>query len=181
LRQGSSVAESEPPPAALLQRPWGAMPTQALPDWSAWSREAVRLMQERNNVWMRDYDLRGCRYDWSLDKAQFVFRPGSDEVVADICAVASVSEAEGTFLWAWANEAIPPQARRSLERVREFGESNALELLTKSEWPGARSDGLEMAAVAGRVLDAAGVWIEPIGDVTFFFALSNFRRSPAQS
>jgi hypothetical protein len=138
-------------------------------------------MQERNNVWMRDYGLQGCRYDWSLDKAQFVFRPGSDEVVADICAVASVSEAEGTFLWAWANEAIPPQARRSLERVREFGESNALKLLTTPEWPGGRSEGQEMAAIAGRVLDAAGIWVAPTGDVTLFLALSNFRRVPARS
>jgi len=158
-----------------------SMPTQAEPDWSAWSREAVRLMQERNDAWMRDYSLQGCRYDWSLDEAQLVFTAGNNVVIADICVLGSVSEAKGTFLWAWANEAIPDQARPGLATVREFGESNALELLTKSEWPGARSDGLEMAAVAGRVLDVAGVWIEPIGDVTFFFALSNFRRSPVQS
>jgi hypothetical protein len=138
-------------------------------------------MQERNDAWMRDYGLQGCRYDCSLDDAQLTFRPGSDEVVVDVCVIGSVSEAERTFLWAWANAAIPNHARRGLERVREFGESNALELLTKPEWPGGRSDGLEMAAVAGRVLDAAGVWISPTGDVTLFLALSNFRRVPVRS
>ena len=156
------------------------MPTQAEPDWSAWSREAVRLMQERNGAWMEDYGLRGCRYVWTFDDAQLVFRPGRDEVVADICVLGSVSEAEGTFLWACANETIPEHARRGLERVREFGHRNELELLTKV-WPGGRSDGLEMAAVAGRVLDAAGVWVAPTGDVTLFFALSNFPRVPAVS
>src|SRR5882672_8851898 len=80
------------------------MPTQAEPNWSAWSREAVRLMQERNRAWMEDYGLQGCQYVWTFDDAQLVFRPGSDEVVADICVLGSVSEAEGTFLWAWANE-----------------------------------------------------------------------------
>jgi hypothetical protein len=138
-------------------------------------------MQERNDAWMRDHGLKGCQYDWSLDKARLVFRLDSDEVVADICVIGSVSEAEGTFLWAWANEAIPPQARRGLETVREFGDSNVLELLTKPEWPGGQPDGLEMAAVAGRVLDAAGVWVASIGDVTLFFALSNFRRISARS
>jgi hypothetical protein len=138
-------------------------------------------MQERNDAWMREYGLQGCQYDWSLDNAQLVLRLDSDEVVADICVIGSVSEAEGTFLWAWANEAIPHQARRGLETVREFGENNALELLTKPEWPGGRSDGLEMAAVAGRVLDASGVWVAPTGDVTLFFALSNFRRISARS
>jgi hypothetical protein len=138
-------------------------------------------MQERNHAWMRDYGLQRCQYDWSLDKAQLLFRCSDDEVVADICVIGSVSETEGTFLWAWANEAIPHQARRGLETVREFGDSNVLELLTKPEWPGGQSDGLEMSAVAGRILDAAGVWVAPIGDRTFFFALSNFRRIPGRS
>jgi hypothetical protein len=138
-------------------------------------------MQERNDAWMREYGLQGCQYDWSLDNAQLVLRLDSDEVVADICVIGSVSEAEGTFLWAWANEAIPHQARRGLETVREFGENNALELLTKPEWPGGRSDGLGMAAAAARLLDASGVWVAPTGDVTLFFALSNFRRISARS
>jgi hypothetical protein len=125
-------------------------------------------MQERNRAWMEDYDLQGCQYVWTFDDAQLVFRPGSDEVVADICVIGSVSEAEGTFLWAWANETIPEHARRGLERVREFGGRNELESLTKPVWPGGRSDGLEMAAVAGRVLDAAGVWVAPTGDATLY-------------
>ena len=150
-------------------------PTEPQPDWGAWSKEAVRLMQERNHAWMRDYSLQGCQYEWNLAEAQMVFRSASAEVVADICVLGSVSQSEGTFLWAWANKAIPLQARRGLEAVRAFGESNALELLTRPEWPGARSEGLEMAAVAGRVLDAAGVWTETAEDITLFFALSRFR------
>lgn len=153
------------------------MPRQAEPAWSEWSREAVRLVQERNDAWIR---LQGCQYQWSLEDAQLVFSSGSAEVVADICVVGSASKAEGTFLWAWANEAIPLNARRGLERVREFGERNSLELLTKPEWPGARCVGLEMAAAAAGVLDASGVWAEATGDITLFFALSSFRRSADQ-
>jgi hypothetical protein len=63
-----------------------------------------------------------------------------------------------------------------LARVREFGKARALELLVTPQWPGGRPEGLEMAAVAGRILDADGIWIEETGDVTLFFALSNFRR-----
>jgi hypothetical protein len=70
----------------------------------------------------------------------------------------------------------PPHARRGLEKVREFGERNALDLLTKPESPGDRAHGMEMAAIAARVLDAAGVWVETTGDVTLFFALSCFRK-----
>jgi hypothetical protein len=36
--------------------------TQTALDWSAWSQEAVRLMQERNGKWIRNYSLEGCPY-----------------------------------------------------------------------------------------------------------------------
>ena len=98
--------------------------TQTTPDWSAWSREAVRLMQERNDAWIRIYGLEGRRYQWSLDEAQLRFRSESDEVSADICVIGSVSRSEGTFCWAWANEAIPTCARRGLASVREFGKDS---------------------------------------------------------
>jgi len=150
-------------------------PSRAEADWSTWSKEAVRLIQERNHAWMRDFGLGGCQYEWNLDNAQILFRSDSTEVVADLCVVGSVSEAEGTFQWAWANESIPCQARRGLEKVRVFGESNGLDLLTTPEWIGSRSEGLEMSAVAARLLDAAGVWIETSPDITLFFALFRFR------
>lgn len=67
--------------------------TGAQPDWGAWSKEAVRLMRERNEAWMRDYGLQGCQYEWNLVEAQMVFSSGSAEVVADICVVGSISEA----------------------------------------------------------------------------------------
>lgn len=149
---------------------------KAAADWGEWSREAVQLMQERTNAWVRDYSLQDRHYHWSLDDAKLVFPSEGDEVIADICVLGSLSVSEGTFLWAWANEAIPSQARRGLERVREFGEENGFEPLTKPEWSADRADGLEMTAIAARVLDAAGVWVAPTGDVTLFFALSNFRR-----
>ena len=152
------------------------MSTHAQPDWRAWSREPVHLMQERNSHWVRDYDLEHRRYHWSIPDAQLVFPCEGASVLADICVIGSISVSAGTFLWAWANGAIPAHARRDLDRVREFGQRNALELLIKPEWKGGRSDGLEAAAVAGRVLDADGIWIAPKGDVTLFFALTNFRK-----
>jgi hypothetical protein len=110
-----------------------------------------------------------------------VFPSETEEVVADICVVGSVSVSEGTFRWGWANAAIPQHARRGLEHVREFGERNSLELLTTPQWPGGRPEGLEMAAIAARVLDCQGVWVDTSGDVTLFFLLSNQRTRPGRS
>ena len=119
-------------------------------DWAEWSRQAVAAMKAQNEAWVARFALGRSPYRWNLDTAELIFERASDRVVADICVVGTVSAAEGTFLWAWANEAIPPGTQRGLELVRTFGETHDLPLLVTPEWAGGRADGLEMLAVAGR-------------------------------
>jgi hypothetical protein len=83
--------------------------------------------------------------------------------------IGSVSRPEGPFCRAWANEALPSGAQRGLAKVREFGEFTRSKLLIRPESPGGRPEGLEIAAVAGRIPDAEGVWIAETGDVTLLF------------
>ena len=152
------------------------MDEAGITDWASWSKEAVRLMQERNNLWQQRFAVSSCPFDWDMGTATIRFRRDRDEVIASICIVGTTSEHEGTFLWAWANEEIPSSARRQLELVREFGTRHDLQLLTTPEFPGGHAEALEMAAAAGRVLDADGVFIHPVSkDLTIFFALSDFQ------
>jgi hypothetical protein len=145
-------------------------------DWGAWSRQAVRLMQERNAVWQQRFGLAsGCPFHWDLGMATIEFRRTTDEVVAGVCVVGTTSVHENTFLWGWADENIPPAARKRLEQVREFGAKHNLDLLTTPQFPGGRPEALEMAAVTGRVLDAEGVFSDSVDDdLTVFFVLSGF-------
>jgi hypothetical protein len=144
-------------------------------DWGEWSRGAVAEMQAQNEAWLRRFSLQGAPYRWDLGTAELIFDRAGDHVVADICAIGSVSEAEGTFCWAWANEAIPSTATRGLELVRAFGEAHDLPLLIMPEWPGGLADGLEMLAVAGRVQDANGGFVDTERGLTTLFTLSHFR------
>ena len=125
-------------------------------DWSEWSRQAVAAMQARNDAWVSRFGLARAAYRWDLATAELRFERAEDEVVADLCLVGTVSEAEGTFLWAWDNDEIPRSAKQGLEAVRTFGVTNDLPLLTTPAWPGARADGLEMLAVAGQIQNASG-------------------------
>jgi hypothetical protein len=150
-------------------------------DWGDWSRQAVATMQARNEAWISRFELRRAPYHWELDTAELVFERAADRVVADICLVGTTSLAEGTFLWAWANDSIPAVARRGLELVRSFGETHDLPLLVTPEWPAGRAEGLEMLAIAGRVQDASGGFVDQKGDVTLFFTLRDFRVRAAGS
>ena len=148
-------------------------------DWGAWSKEAVRLMQERNGLWHKRFGLDdGCAFRWDVHTATIRFRRQADEVIASICMVGTTSLREGTFLWGWANESIPLLARKGLALVREFGARHQLALLTTPAFPGAGPEGLELVAIAGRVLGAEGIFIDTHDDITYLFALSDFRLGP---
>jgi hypothetical protein len=147
-------------------------------DWGEWSRQAVAEMQARNEEWLKRFSLRGAPYRWELGTAELSFERASDRVVADLCLIGTVSEEEGTFCWAWANDSIPSTAMRGLEVVRAFGEAHDLPLLVTPEWQGSRADGLEMLAIAGRVQDANGVFVDGEEDLTLLFTLSHFRVRP---
>jgi hypothetical protein len=147
-------------------------------DWAEWSRQAVAEMQARNEEWLRGFSLRGAPYRWDLGTAELIFVRAGDQVVADICAVGTVSEAQGTFRWAWANDAIPSTAMRGLELVRAFGETHDLPLLITPEWPGGLPDGLEMLAIAGRVQGADGAFVDGEQGLKLLFTLSRFRVRP---
>jgi hypothetical protein len=143
-------------------------------DWAEWSREALAEMQARNQRWLGRFSLDGAPYRWDLDSATLTFTRAGDCVTADLCLIGTASIPEGTFRWAWAGD-TPPIVTRGLGLVRSFGEVHDLPLLTTPEWPGGRAEGLEMLAAAGRIQDAAGVFVDQAGDLTLFFTLSNFR------
>ena len=149
-------------------------------DWAAWSRAAVALMNERNQAWIRRYQLTSSPYRWRLDPPILEFPRASDRVQARICCIGTVSKSEGSFLWSWANEAIPAPAKDGVESVRAFGSRHHLHLLTSASWAGGHPEGLEMLAVSGRVLDAEGIWVAPAEDVTSYFTLSGFLVSPRE-
>jgi len=134
-------------------------------------------MQSRNREWVDRLHLAGAPYFWDLNTATIAF-DRSSSVVADFCAIGTVSKAEGTFLWAWANETIPTEAKRGLEKVRAFGLEHDLGLLIMPELAGGRAEGLEALAIAGRVLQADGVWVDERDDHTIFLALFNFHEVP---
>jgi hypothetical protein len=147
----------------------------AVTDWADWSRQAVAAMNARNQSWVSRFGLERAPFRWDLTKAELCFERATDNVVADLCVVGTASEVAGTFMWAWANDAIPAAARRGLDDVRRFGATHDLPRLTTPEWAGGRADGLEMLAIAGRVQDASGGFVDSAGEVLLFFTLHRFR------
>jgi len=151
-------------------------------DWAAWSREAKRLMQDRNDVWQREWEIDdGASYRWTLDPPELMFERIQDVLVAHVTVVGTCSQSEGTFLWAWANESMPAAAVRDLDMLRAFGAQHDLTMLIDPEWPAGHGESLEALIVAGRILDAKGTYVDNTGNVTIYFALRGFETRRADS
>lgn len=141
-------------------------------DWAAWSREAVETMMQRNAEWPRQFGLQGSpAYRWDLDSATLVFEGPLHKVVATVCLAGTTSDSEGSFLWSWANEAIPRQHGQALEVVHDFGREHHLALLTTPRIQGGRPEATECLCIAARLQRALGTFVDKQGDVTLYFTI----------
>lgn len=154
---------------------------QQATDWNTWSREAVETMMEGNARWQRDFGLEGSPpYRWDLDSASLVFDGALGPVLATVCLVGTSSDSEGSFVWSWANAAIPRQHGQALEAVHEFGRENQLALLTTPCIQGGRPEATECLCIAGRLQRALGTFIDRQGDVTLYFSILHLQAAPAK-
>jgi len=135
-------------------------------DWGAWSKEAVVLMTARTRELLaRHAILEGSAYHWDLATGLIVIGGVTFRLVT---VGTTVAEA---FLWSWANEGIPPSAKADIARVRQFGVDNDLSLLVEPSLSGGLAQAKECLALAARVLDAQGIWIDQTSAGHIFFAL----------
>jgi hypothetical protein len=148
------------------------------PKWQGWSDEARALMERRNDGWQQDYDLLDAPYGWTLLPPELVFERDADEVVAELCFVGSYALEEGDFLWAWGNTTIDRDVREGLEVVRRFGAAHGWSLLTEPRIAAEEDIAELLAAIAGRVQDAVGTFVDVSGDMVLAFTIQRFRVRP---
>jgi len=105
------------------------------------------------------------RWDYDLERATLTFSEnGVPKVVAAIQVVGTTSRSLGTWMWGWANESLPPNAVKDMSSVREFGHTEAIGELVKSELPDDEYLGWGMTAVAAQLLGARGAYRCPDAD-----------------
>lgn len=141
-------------------------------DWSAWSQESLLLMSSRTRELLVQHQIKAdCDYHWDLDAA--VLSLG--ETAFRLVTIGTV--AADSFLWAWANEAIPSCAKVGVEKVRQFGLEHGLGLLAAPRSEGGLAQGKECLAVAGRILDGQGVSMNRTDDGFILFVLFKSTRN----
>ncbi|MFB7905954.1 DUF6882 domain-containing protein [Kitasatospora sp. NPDC056076] len=110
------------------------------------------------------------QYHWSLDDARITWsRAGKVFLAGRLTMIGSVSLAQQSWLWSWANDSLPRAVLGDIERVRRYGEENDFPVLP---WPGFDNRPelvAEARMVAASVLDADGLWAESTDDGQLHF------------
>ncbi len=122
------------------------------------------------------------RWDYDLDAGTLTFsEEGVPKVVASIQVVGTTSSSVGTWMWAWANDSLPADAIEDVARVREFGQTEDISDLTKSELPDDEHLGWGMTAIAAKLLGAKGAYRCPSGDGFIYFVYLSIGIAPNNS
>ena len=135
-------------------------------DWGAWIRETDELIATRTRELFERHAIPlGCDYYCDLHASAMVL----DDVTFPMTVGGTV--VGSSFLWAWADDTIPHTAKAGLERVRQFGVENGLAMLTDERAHGGLGRAKECVAIAARVLDAQGIWLDDTDDGYILFVL----------
>lgn len=148
--------------------------------WESVVLAARERARSRQAIMVERFGLSGdVQYDWSIDDAQITWsRDGKVFLTGRLTVIGSVSVAQQTWLWSWANESLPHAALGDIGRVRQFGEENDYPVLP---WPSFTSHPelvAEARMVAASVLDAEGLWAESTDEVQLHFMVHDLVLAP---
>ncbi|MGW2898301.1 DUF6882 domain-containing protein [Streptomyces sp. NPDC001212] len=143
-------------------------------DHSGWEEVVLAARdraRSRQALMIERFGLSGdLQYHWSMDDAQITWsRDGKVFLTGRLTMIGSVSLAQQTWLWSWANKSLPRAVLGDIERVRQFGEESDYPVLPWPDFNYHPDLVAEARMVAASVLDAEGLWAESTDDVQLHF------------
>ncbi|MDR3637845.1 MAG: hypothetical protein P4L84_28830 [Isosphaeraceae bacterium] len=146
--------------------------------WASLVAGARAMMAERQSATYAEFGLDySMQYRWDTERAEIVFsKAGTPVARADLQFVGSIAGREPTWLWGWANDAIPAVATGRLSEVRQYGEEQGFDKLTRPEWVPEGDDGHDMMIVSAYILGAPAFFHDHAGGTALYFVLEGFER-----
>lgn len=82
--------------------------------------------------------------------------------------VGSISLKSNTWLWSWANPHTDIKVNSDILIVKEYGEKNNFESLTKRKWLADEADAWEATAISAYLMKAKGAYRFPLDDIHIY-------------
>jgi hypothetical protein len=122
------------------------------------------------------------RWDYDLERGTLTFSQEEvPKVIASIQVVGTTSIKSRAWLWSWANENLPDNVTKAVEKVRAFGEVEQLADLTQAKSKDDEFLGWEMTAIAAKLLGARGAYRCPGENGFMYMVYSALRFASEQT
>lgn len=144
-------------------------------EWADFLHQAVHACQARQEAADAKWGF-GAYAHWERDGTAFRFTdPDRPTLACTAIVVGSWSSRTSTWMWSWANESNDPEETEGIESLSWFGLARGVEPLEDAHWEADEQAGWEMAAVASELLGAEAVYRAPMGHLSVFLLLRDFR------
>ncbi|MCX6952424.1 MAG: hypothetical protein NTV51_09700 [Verrucomicrobia bacterium] len=120
------------------------------------------------------------RFEYDLYRGEIWWSEADDpKVRARVTVVGSISTKTNTWLWSWGNPHFSDIILGDIDKVRAFGEAEAVTKLYERKWAAEEVDGWEMTAIAARLLEAQGAYRPPSQSGFLFLLYDRLEPIPA--
>ncbi len=140
--------------------------------------EAHEYLTEQQEICKTEYGLSTYErwfYDQETGLIEF-FNGDTLKIRIRYQEVGSVSKISNTWLWAWDNPNLLENIKIESQKVKEFGEEQNFERLTKRKWNADEIDGWEMTSIMAYLTNAKGAYRIPGENVFSFIVFTNIER-----
>jgi hypothetical protein len=128
----------------------------------SWQAELGAALGESERRSQRELNIRGLlgrdyTLDWERGIIEFDAPSGLTRARFEVAG--TLSDSEGSWLWAWGNEALPPRVRQRVVTLRSEGVRRSIGELAEAEWPASLAEAEAMIALAFLRVGASA-WIK---------------------
>jgi hypothetical protein len=128
--------------------------------FSVYRHEALHELMRLNELCEKEFRISlWPRWDYDFRRGTLTFsQDGVPKVRAAIQVIGTTSISGGTWMWAWANDSLPPNVTKEVAKVRKFGATENIAQLTEQELPDDEHLGWWLTAVGAELLGAKGAY-----------------------
>lgn len=151
------------------------------PEYEKFAADSALYLAARNSRVETEFGIGNLpRYEYDLFRRELWWGEiGAPKFRARATIVGSHSATSSTWLWSWANPHFSDVPLGEIEKVRAFGEAEAITKLTEQQWPADEFDGWEMTAIAARLLESQGAYRSPSGNGFLYLLYDNLELIPS--
>lgn len=126
-------------------------------DYIEFANKSTEAFKKVQNTFMKSFKIDDYA-NWYYNQATelLTFSTGDDQINFRYVPIGTYSEKTETWMWSWQNSDSIESTKKETLAIRNFGENNQYDKLTKGHFESDKYDGWEFVAISNKLLGGIG-------------------------